>query len=113
MIDTKAKTVIHALRGQFARYGISDTIVSDNGPQFSADEFKQFSKEWGFEHMTSSPGYPQSNGKVEQAVKTVKNLTKRDKTSESDTYLALLDFRNTTSQVLDNSPVQRLMNRIT
>ena len=67
--DTKAQTVIHKLKAQFARYGIPDICMSDNGPQFSSDEFKRFSRKWQFKHKTSSPAYPQSNGKVEQAVK--------------------------------------------
>ncbi|XP_060070555.1 uncharacterized protein K02A2.6-like [Ylistrum balloti] len=111
--DTKTSTVVHALRKQFARYGIPDTLVTDNGPQYSSDEFHQFTKDWSFEHITSSPGYPQSNGKSEQAVKTAKRLMQRALSSKTDPYLALLDFRNTPSQSMGSSPVQRLMNRRT
>lgn len=111
--DTRAKTVIRALRAQFARHGIPDTLFSDNGPQFSSEEFGKFGREWLCEHVTSSPGYPQSNGKSEQAVKTTKSLMKRAKSSHKDPYLALLDFRNTPSQSMDSSPIQRLMNRRT
>ncbi|XP_021348084.1 uncharacterized protein K02A2.6-like [Mizuhopecten yessoensis] len=111
--DTTSKTVIRALRSQFARHGIPDILCSDNGPQFSSDEFRRFSKEWEFDHVTSSPGYAQSNGKSEQAVKTAKRLMKLAKTSHKDPFLALLDFRNTPSQGMDSSPVQRLMNRRT
>ena len=54
--------VITALRSQFARYGVTSVVVSDNGPCYSSAEFKTFSEDWGFHHVTSSPGYPQSNG---------------------------------------------------
>lgn len=111
--NTKASTVIQKLRAQFARHGIPDTVISDNGPQFTSEEFVKFSKTWEFEHITSSPGYPQSNGKAELAVKSAKHLMKKAKKSECDPYLALLDFRNTPSQHLGSSPVQRLMNRRT
>ncbi|XP_021351342.1 uncharacterized protein K02A2.6-like [Mizuhopecten yessoensis] len=111
--DTISKTVIRALRSQLARHGIPDIQCSDNGPQFSSDEFRRFSKEWEFDHVTSSPGYAQSNGKSEQAVKTAKRLMKLVKPSHKDPFLALLDFRNTPSQGMDSSPVQRLMNRRT
>ena len=55
--------VTKALKIQFARYGVPDTVVLDNRPQFSAEEFVTFSKSWGFTHVTSSLHYPQSNGK--------------------------------------------------
>lgn len=111
--DTKSTTVIKKLKAHFARYGIPSTVVSDNGPQYSSQEFRRFSQLWEFEHKTSSPGYPQSNGKAESAVKTVKRLLHKAKASGQDPYLALLDHRNTPSQGLDTSPAQRLLSRRT
>ena len=55
-----------------------------HGPQFSSREFAEFASSYGFEHRTSSPYYPQSNGMVERAVKTVKKLLKQS----SDPHLA-------------------------
>ena len=46
-------TVSKALRVMFARYGVSDVLMSDNGPQFAASEFSKFARRWGFEHVTS------------------------------------------------------------
>ncbi|CAC5423138.1 unnamed protein product [Mytilus coruscus] len=106
-------TVIHKLRAQFARYGIPDTWFSDNGPQFNCVEFRNFAKEWDFSHETSSPYYPQSNGKAEHAVQTAKSLMRKGKHAQSDPYLAILDFRNTPTQGFETSPAQRLMNRRT
>ena len=51
--NTKATQVIRKPRHQFARHGISDEVMSDNGPQFTSEQFKQFSKTWEFEHVRS------------------------------------------------------------
>ena len=111
--NTKPTTVIRKLRALFARYGIPDTVVSDNGPQFSCEEFATFAADWEFDHVTSSPTYAQSNGKAEQAVKSAKRLMKRAKRSKQDVYLSILDFRNTPSEGMSSSPAQRLMSRRT
>lgn len=68
--NTKAVTTILNLKSHFARYGILDQVVSDNGPQFSSKEFAEFARTWDFEHLTSSPGHSKSNGKAESGVKT-------------------------------------------
>jgi putative transposase len=47
-------------------------IISDNGPQFVARDFKQFIRIAGMTHVRTSPGYPQSNGKLERFHKTLK-----------------------------------------
>ena len=80
------EAVIGAVKGIFARHGVPEEVVSDNGPQFSSKTFQNFSREYGFEHITSSPLYPQSNGEAERAVRTVKSLWKKEK----DPFLALL-----------------------
>lgn len=54
--------------------GIPEIIISDNGAQFSAATFSQFTEEWGFTHLTSSPHYPQSNGEADRAVQAAKDL---------------------------------------
>ena len=103
--------VTRALKIMFSRYGVPDMLVSDNGPQFSSKEFSLFSKTWGFHHTTSSPHYPQSNGKAENAVKTVKRLFTKCHESGQSEYLALLDWRNTPSEGIGTSPAQRFLGR--
>ena len=56
--NSKSKTVIKHIKPQFARYGIPEIIVSDNGPEFSGHEFAEFAKQYGFKQITSSPRYP-------------------------------------------------------
>ena len=111
--NTKSLTVIRATKCHFARHGIPETLVSDNGPQYISDDFAAFAKEWDFDHVTISPHHSRANGKVESAVKKAKNILRKSDKAHSDTYLALLDQRNTPTQGMGSSPVQRLMNRRT
>lgn len=52
--------------------GVTPRIISDNGPQFVAKDFKAFVRFSGMTHVTTSPYYPQSNGKLERLQGTVK-----------------------------------------
>ena len=88
---TTAEEVILRTKGMFARFRIPEVVVSDNSPQYSSEAYAAFARQYQFEHVTSSPRYPQSNGEAERAVQTVKNLMKKD----GDTYLALLSYRST------------------
>ena len=53
---------------------VTHILWSDQGPQFTSHVFQAFTAEWGFKHMTSTPTYPQSNGKIEAMVKSVKKI---------------------------------------
>ena len=94
---------------QFSRHGIPDKLITDNGPQFSSIIFKQYSKEYGFQHQTASPHYLQSNGLAEKAVQTAKNLIKKAILDKRDPFLALLEYWNTPISDTLGSPAQRLM----
>jgi transposase InsO family protein len=48
-------------------------IISDNGPQFIAKDFKEFVRVTGMTHVRTSRNYPQSNGKLERWHKTLKS----------------------------------------
>lgn len=108
--STTASAVIHKLKAAFARHGIPETVVSDNGPQYKCKEFETFAKTWEFTHITTSPHYPQSNGLAEKSVQIAKSLLKKASADHKDAYLSLLEFRNTP---VDNfrSPAQLLMSR--
>ncbi len=55
---TTAEEVIIHTKSIFARHGIPEMVVSDNGPQFALEAFRDFSKNYQFEHKTSSPYLP-------------------------------------------------------
>ena len=94
------------MQSVFARHSIPETVVSDNGPQYSSEIFSQFANEYGFRHITSSPHYPQANGEAERAVKTIKCLLGK----AVDPYLALLAYCSTPTAV-GYTPSELLMNR--
>jgi hypothetical protein len=103
---TTSVEVIEWTKSIFARHGIPEVVISDNGPQFSSKEYMQFAEDYQFHHITTSPYFPQANGEVERAVGTIKRLLKK----ERDPYLALLAHR---SSPLQNgySPSELLMSR--
>ena len=108
-----AATIITQLKAHLARYGVPDVVVSDNGPQFSSKQFKTFQTSWQFEHVTSSPGYAQSNGGAGRAVRIAKLSMKKAVEDGVDPYLSLLNHRNTPRDTVLGSPAQRLMSRHT
>ena len=98
--------VIHQIKSVLAAHDIPDVIVSDNGPQFASSEFARFANDYGFIHVTSSPKYPQANGEAERAVRTVKQLLKKNK----DPCITLLMYRATPLQN-GSSHAELLMSR--
>ena len=73
--NVNAAQAILQLKRIFGRHRIPDILFTDNGLQFDWQEFTAFADDWQFEHITSSPRYPQSNGEVERAVQTMKMTT--------------------------------------
>src|SRR5688572_8903155 len=70
-----AREEVRGLAGDRAREkypGVNPRIISDNGPQFIAKDFKQFIRLCGMTHVRTSPYYPQSNGKLERFHRTIK-----------------------------------------
>ena len=100
-------SIIIALKSIFTGYGVPATLFSDNRPQFACAEMEEFLKSYSFNHITSSPHYPQSNRLVERTVKTVKQLLR----SAPDPYLALLSYRATPILWCLRSPGELLMGR--
>ena len=111
--ETNSATVITKLKHHFARHGIPDVVVSDNGPQYASSEFQCFARHWNFQHKRIAPGNSRANGQAESAVKIIKNLMIKSAKSGDDPYIALLNLRNTPNEGMSSSPVQRLLRRRT
>ena len=76
----------------FARHGIPNIVHSDNGPCYSSQEFADFKNKWEFKHITSSPHSPSSNGLVDKAAQTVKNIIFKSIDSGTNPILGLLAY---------------------
>ena len=110
--QTTSSRVIETLAILFAEHGSPAVFYSDNGPQYSSHEFKAFAQRFGFEHHTSSPLHPRSNGIAERHVRTVKALVEK-----SSNFMSLqTGLRTLRSTPIDSalpSPAELLYGRNT
>lgn len=81
MKEWEVEVVITRARERYPR--ARPRVISDNGPQFIALDFKKFIRLSGMTHVRTSPYYPQSNGKIERWHQTVKSRTVRVKSPSS------------------------------
>jgi len=92
MSSTASTAVIQCLRTVFAQFGLPATIVTDNGPNFTSLEFKEFLCRNGIAHVTSSPYHPASNGLAECAVKTFKQGMRKIKEGTLSERISKISF---------------------
>jgi transposase InsO family protein len=112
---TSRQTIV-ALRKLSAQHGVPETIVSDNGPQFSSRDFKDFCIANSISHIQSPPYHAQSNGRAERFVDTFKRGLHKlrgegDMEEILDTFL--LTYRTTPCPTLPSqqSPAEMLLGR--
>ena len=109
--QSTGQTVVNLTKCVMSEQGVPEVIISDNGPQYDCQSYKQFSQEWGFKHITSSPRYPQSNGFIERQVQTVKNTLDKAKKSGQDPHMSMLCLRSTPLDSQLPSPAELLYQR--
>ncbi|UYV63270.1 K02A2.6-like, partial [Cordylochernes scorpioides] len=105
-----AINVKNKLRETFARFGIPETMMSDNGPPFRSEIMTDFCIRWGIKQLFSSPRLHRSNGLAERNIQTIKNQLIKCRDEGSDPYLAILAYRNTPKNDLP-SPAQLCLSR--
>ncbi|XP_030764846.1 uncharacterized protein K02A2.6-like [Sitophilus oryzae] len=100
----------------FTAYGTPITVVSDNGRQFIAEEFKTFLKNSGVKyHKLSAPYHPSANGQAERYVQTVKDVLYTMKTTkaalQSNLNQFLRQYRKAPHSTTGQSPAQLFLGR--
>ncbi|UYV64000.1 K02A2.6-like [Cordylochernes scorpioides] len=110
---TSTETTINCLKEIFATHGLPDVIVSDNGTSFTSELFRTFLKRNGVRHILCAPYHAASNGQVERAIQTLKNLLRKNSSGNWTTRLSrsLLSMRIAINSTTQKSPAQLLMNR--
>ena len=107
LISSKTfSSVVVDLKSIFARHGVPDELVADNMP-FASPELQYFALSWGFQLITSRPGYPQSNGMSKRTIGTIKQRLRK----AEDPYVALMEYCNTPVTGIGLSPSQKLNSR--
>ena len=105
MTEADVEIIIQRAREKYPE--AAPRIISDNGPQFIAKEFKTFIKLCGMTHVRTSPFYPQSNGKLERFHKSYKSECVRPKTP-----LSMDDAKRETDKYVNHYNNERLHSAI-
>ena len=113
MTSVTSIATLNKLKQLFACFMLPDTILSDNGTQFTSHLFKACCVENGIEHIRTAPFYPQSNGQAERFVDTFKRALSKlggEEILEDSVNIFLQSYRSTPPTMLNNrSPAELLL----
>jgi transposase InsO family protein len=105
MTEVDVEQIVQRARERFP--GVTPRVISDNGPQFIAKDFKEFIRVCGMTHVRTSPYYPQSNGKIERFHRTIKGDCIR-----AETPLTLADAQRVVARYVEHYNTVRLHSAI-
>ena len=113
MGEATSIATVNRLRRIFATHGLPLTTVTDNGPAFVGQEFKDFMSKNQIRHVYSAPYHPASNGQAERAVRTFKESMKMMQSGDVQTKLnrLLYHYRMTPHSTTGKSPAELLFGR--
>ena len=109
--QSNSSIVVKIMRQLFSEQGIPEVVRTDNGQHFNGQTFREFVRDLGFKHITSSSHYPRSNGFIESQVKSVKSALLKSKMTKSDPDISLLRLRATPVDHKLPSPAELLLGR--
>ncbi|RUS85191.1 hypothetical protein EGW08_007017 [Elysia chlorotica] len=110
--STTATATINILSFLFARFGLPEQVVNDNGPHFVSDEFKKLMNSNHIRHIRSAPYHPTTNGLEERMVQTFKYAMKaatNDQGIQISRYL--LPHRNSPHSTTGKTPASLMFGR--
>ena len=107
LVETTSQVFIQKLKSVFARWGIPEELISDNGTQFKSLHFDEFKAKYGFKHTISSPHHPQANGTAESGVQIAKRILKQE-----EPFLALMAYRATPTPATGKTPSELITGRL-
>ena len=121
MTSTSAKSTIDQLKVWFAAYGLPEEVVSDNGPQFIANEFVDFLKQKGVKQTLVPPYHPSSNGAADRTVQILKQALQKEaervrrgapkRSLKHQLANCLFQYRNTPHSVTGVTPAEQFLKR--
>lgn len=103
--------VANNIKKYISLFGRPDEIMTDNGPQYTGQAFKQLLADWNIKHVTSSPHYARSNGFIERHVRHIKSVVKKCTQQGDDLNMALLNIRATPIDSKLPSPAEMMFGR--
>ena len=114
--DSGANGLIKAYCELFATFGVPEELSSDGGPEYVSNAFEEFLRVWGVKHRLSSAYHPQSNGRAEVTVKSMKRLLRDNvdcsgKLNTDAVMCGILQIRNTPEGDSGLSPARILFGR--
>ena len=94
--STSTRATPDLLEEDFAHFGFPHTLVTDNAPTFTSEEFQHWCKERGITHLTGAPYHPATNGAAEGLVQTFKQaLRKSSRPPKRALQEFLMQYRRT------------------
>ena len=114
--STSSYHIINTLREFYHRWGVVEEISLDGASNLQSSEIKEWLKRWGTTIRKSSAYYPQSNGRAEAGVKSLKRLLVENTGVKGSIHTdgvaqALLQYRNTPLRDIDKSPAELALGR--
>ena len=113
--DTTSGTIITWLKDLFAKQGLPDGILTDNGPQFVSEEFRTFLRDGDIHHYTSAVYNPRENGQVEAFNKYIKHGVQAFSSANKPWHQGILEllqaYRATPATAATTSPAELFLGR--